>query len=64
MKGLLLTSFIRLHRNEAGQGLVEYLLVLALIALAATAGMHSVAVTINSAFSQIGTLLAQYIKSS
>jgi pilus assembly protein Flp/PilA len=61
MSNFLLTLISCLHRDETGQGLVEYLLVLALVAFAATAGMHSVANTINSAFSQIGTLLGQYI---
>jgi pilus assembly protein Flp/PilA len=61
MTDLLLSYIIRLHQNESGQGLVEYLLVLALVAFAATAGMHSVANTINSAFSQIGQVLGQYI---
>jgi pilus assembly protein Flp/PilA len=60
----LLSKLIRLHQNESGQGLVEYLLVLALVAFAATAGMHTVANTINSAFTQIGTVLGEYIKSS
>jgi pilus assembly protein Flp/PilA len=60
----LVNLLMRLHRDEAGQGLVEYLLVLALVAFAATAGMHSVANTINSAFTQIGSVLGQYIKPS
>ena len=37
-----------LHKDESGQGLVEYLLIVALIALAATAGMTQVASYINS----------------
>ena len=61
MTYFLLRQLIRLHNNESGQGLVEYLLVLALVAFAATAGMHSVADTINSSFSQIGVILGQYI---
>ena len=61
MTDFLLRQLIRLHNNESGQGLVEYLLVLALVAFAATAGMHSVANTINSSFSQIGEILGQYI---
>jgi len=61
MTDFLLRQLIRLHNNESGQGLVEYLLVLALVAFAATAGMHSVADTINSSFSQIGVILGQYI---
>ena len=61
MTDFLLSLLVRLHRNQTGQGLVEYLLVLALVAFAATAGMHTVASTINSAFSQIGGVLGQYI---
>ena len=64
MMQFLLNKLIRIHQNESGQGLVEYLLVLALVAFAATAGMHTVANTINSAFTQIGTVLVEYIKSS
>ena len=53
--------FLRLHEDEAGQGLVEYLLILALVAFAATAGMGSLATSLNSAFTQVGTLLGSYI---
>jgi pilus assembly protein Flp/PilA len=48
--------------DETGQGLVEYLLILALIAFAAIAGMNKLAVGINSAFNQISALLGSYIK--
>ena len=40
MKRFALNALTRLHKNESGQGLAEYLLVLALVALAATAGMQ------------------------
>jgi pilus assembly protein Flp/PilA len=56
-----LNALARLHNDESGQGLVEYLLVLALVALAATAGMSSLASTINSVFTQIGIDLGKYI---
>lgn len=56
-----LNAIARLHNDESGQGLVEYLLVLALVALAATAGMSSLASTINSVFTQIGIDLGKYI---
>jgi pilus assembly protein Flp/PilA len=52
---------VRLYTEEAGQGLVEYVLILALVAFAATAGMSSLASSINSAFSQVGTYLSKYI---
>jgi pilus assembly protein Flp/PilA len=47
-------------RNDEGQDLIEYALVCALIALAATAGMGSVAGSINNAFASIGTKLTTY----
>jgi pilus assembly protein Flp/PilA len=46
--------------REEGQDLIEYALVVALIALAATAGMKSLAGGINTAFSNIGSALAAY----
>jgi pilus assembly protein Flp/PilA len=54
-------SMSRLHQDESGQGLVEYLLILALVAFAATAGMGSLASGLNSAFNQIGVILGKYI---
>jgi pilus assembly protein Flp/PilA len=61
MKTPILNFLNRLHRDEAGQGLVEYLLILALVAFAATAGMNSLATGLNSAFSKIGSILGNYI---
>jgi pilus assembly protein Flp/PilA len=49
----------RLIREE-GQDLIEYALVVALIAFAATVGMQSLAVDINAAFVAIGTTLTSY----
>jgi pilus assembly protein Flp/PilA len=46
--------------REDGQDLIEYALVVALIAFAAVAGMQSVATAINTAFTSIGTTLTQY----
>jgi len=43
--------------QEEGQDLVEYALVVALIALAATAGMGSLATSLNGAFTSLGTTL-------
>jgi Flp pilus assembly pilin Flp len=51
----------QLHNDESGQGLVEYLLIVALVALAATAGMSSAASYMNSAFVRIGQKLGGYI---
>jgi pilus assembly protein Flp/PilA len=50
----------KLVRNLAGQDLIEYALVVALIALAATAGMSSIATAINAAFTNVGTKLSTY----
>jgi pilus assembly protein Flp/PilA len=61
MSVLFLNSLIRLHKDESGQGLVEYLLILALVAFAATAGMNSLASGLNSAFSAVGSILGVYI---
>lgn len=49
-----------LIRREEGQDLIEYALVVALIAFAATAGMNSLASSINTAFTSIGTTLTSY----
>jgi pilus assembly protein Flp/PilA len=43
--------------GEEGQDLVEYALIVALIALAATAGMNTLATAINNGFSTLGTTL-------
>ena len=61
MTNLLLSQLARLHREEAGQGMVEYVLIIALVALAATAGMSTLASAINSTFSAIGTILNTYV---
>jgi len=54
-------GLVSLHKDESGQGLVEYLLVLALVAFAATAGMKTLASGLNSAFSKISTYIGSYI---
>jgi pilus assembly protein Flp/PilA len=57
MTSLILQSASKLHRDEAGQGLVEYALIIALIAFAAVVGMNTLATDINTAFSLIGSVL-------
>jgi pilus assembly protein Flp/PilA len=47
--------------REEGQDLVEYALVVALIAFGATAGMKSLATGLNSAFKGISTTLGSYV---
>jgi pilus assembly protein Flp/PilA len=61
MNQILLRALKNLHQEEAGQDLIEYALVVALIALAATAGMSSLATGINTAFSKLGSILNSYI---
>lgn len=50
----------RIVADESGQDLIEYALVVALIAFAAAAGMTTVATKINTAFTNIGTKLTTY----
>ena len=63
MKDTMLKLYIKMQNlksllsEEEGQDLVEYALVVALIALAATAGMNTLATDISNAFTTIGTTL-------
>lgn len=57
VKGEAMNLF-NLIRNEAGQDLVEYALVVALIACGAIAGMSSVASSINTVFGVISSDIA------
>jgi pilus assembly protein Flp/PilA len=63
MKVALLRLYVRARilRQESGQDLVEYALVVALIALAATAGMGTLAGSINTAFGALGTKMGTYV---
>ena len=61
MTNLILKSLQRLHRDEAGQGLVEYALILALVAFAAVIAMQTLAQDINNAFTGIGSMLSTYV---
>lgn len=63
MKDLLMKLYIRAQilREDSGQDLIEYALVVALIAFAATVGMGSVATGINAAFSKISSKLSSAI---
>jgi Flp pilus assembly pilin Flp len=53
--------FAEFNRDESGQGLVEYLLILGLIALGAVAAMGSVASYITSAFNTVGNKIGSAI---
>jgi pilus assembly protein Flp/PilA len=50
-----------LLKQEDGQDLIEYALVVALVALAATAGMGTLATDINQAFTTVGNKLTSYV---
>jgi pilus assembly protein Flp/PilA len=59
MKNLIAKLHIAIMnlKNEEGQDLVEYALLIALIAFACTAGMGTLASSINSAFKQVAGAL-------
>ena len=64
MNGLLLKLYIKFQymmTSEEGQDLVEYALIVALVAFGATAGMSSLASGINTAFSTVSTKFASYV---
>jgi len=63
MKDMMLKLSVQMQSlmmSEEGQDLIEYALVVALIALAATAGMGTLANSINTAFTNIGLKLTTY----
>lgn len=60
MNNLFLALYVKLQNllaNEEGQDLVEYALLVALIALAVIAGVQGVASAVNKVFSNISTTL-------
>jgi pilus assembly protein Flp/PilA len=64
MNNLLLKVLVKLQdlaSREEGQDLVEYALVVALIAFGATAGMKNLASGVNTAFSNISSQLGAAI---
>jgi pilus assembly protein Flp/PilA len=64
MNDMLLKLYVKfqdLKSREEGQDLVEYALVVALIAFGATAGMGALAGGINKAFNQISTTLSTQV---
>jgi pilus assembly protein Flp/PilA len=63
MNTMLLKLYVKfqdLASREEGQDLVEYALVVALIAFGATAGMKQLAIGLNTAFGNISTTLGSY----
>jgi pilus assembly protein Flp/PilA len=63
MKDFVLRQYVKVQMflEDDGQDLIEYALVVALIAFAATVGMAKVATSINAAFVNIGTKLSNYV---
>jgi pilus assembly protein Flp/PilA len=63
MKNHFLMLCVRIQcllSNEDGQDLIEYALIASVVALAAVAGMSTLATDINVAFTNIGTKLTGY----
>jgi len=62
-RSLYAILIIQLHRlkDESGQDLVEYALILAMIAFAAIIGMNDLANGINSAFNAVANTINQYL---
>jgi pilus assembly protein Flp/PilA len=67
MKNIILKVYVKAQvlkqsflNDESGQDLVEYALVVALIALGATASMSTLATSFSTAFSKVGSKLATY----
>ena len=66
MKDLLIKASVKWDllkdslKDEKGQDLIEYGLLVALVAFAATAGMSTLATDINQAFTNIGSKLTTY----
>lgn len=54
---------IRALLDQSGQDLIEYALVVSLVGLAAITGMRSVASSVSTAYSNIGTAFVAYIGS-
>ena len=53
----IMAFWVRFHREDSGQGLIEYVLFLALIALAAVTAMQTLASDVNNAFSKVASML-------
>jgi len=62
MRDFLMKLYVKaqIFREDNGQDLIEYTLVAALIALAATVGMSTVASDLNGAFTTIGSMITLY----
>jgi Flp pilus assembly pilin Flp len=57
----LIQRFQQLHNDEAGQGLIEYVMLCALVIAAAAACFPGLSTALTTAFTDIGTKLTSYI---
>ena len=57
----LIQRFQHLHNDEAGQGLVEYIMLIALVIAAAAACFPGLSTALTDAFQKIGAKLATYV---
>jgi pilus assembly protein Flp/PilA len=67
MKNTILKLYVKMQvlkdafvLDESGQDLVEYALVVSLIALGATASMSALATSFSTAFSRVGSKMTTY----
>ena len=61
MKIQFLDRMRKLQSDEAGQGLVEYALILALVCFSGVVAMHTLAQDINNAFTGVGNVFGAYV---
>jgi Flp pilus assembly pilin Flp len=57
----MIQRFQLLHEDESGQGLVEYIMLIALVIAAAAACFPGLAQALTDAFASIGTKLGKYV---
>jgi Flp pilus assembly pilin Flp len=57
----LIQRFQQLHNDEAGQGLVEYVMLIVLVIAAAAACFPGLANALTTAFTKVGTKLGSYV---
>jgi Flp pilus assembly pilin Flp len=57
----LIQRIQQLHKDETGQGLIEYVMLAALVIAAAAACFPGLANALSNAFSMIGVTLGKYI---
>jgi Flp pilus assembly pilin Flp len=58
----LIQRIQQLNKDETGQGLIEYVMLAALVIAAAAACIPGLANALSNAFSQIGVTLGKYVK--